>query len=184
VAPLGASAGTKKVEFAQIRVADNREEALIEMPLQVLQALQGRAPSDIEVARVKGAALRVTAASLLQAVMDKKAGRDEVLVTSAQEPDGVPLNCYVRRVEKKVPEPAAKPGSLIYTTRRKEGSVSTRIKVSLDSVEQFAGNFPAGAKDPDFGSLIHACLMVAKDMDQGPLLRIENSDEEVGFTLE
>ena len=184
VAPLAVRAGDKRVEFAQIRIADNQEEAVIELPVRVLEALQGRAPSDIVLAQVKGTALRVPTANLLQAVMDKKAGRDEVLFTSVQEPNNVPLNCYVRRVEKKVPEPTAKPGSLIYTTRRKQGSVSTRIKVALDAVEQFAGNFAAGAKDPDFSPLIHACLMAARDLDQGPLLHIVSSDEEMGFTLE
>lgn len=179
--PLAAVAGTRKVDCVQLLIQGGSEELVIEIPVVVLETLQARSPASLEVGTVSGTEIQAPCDALLEAVRDRKAkSGDGVTVMTVDTREG-PLSLAVRRVERKVADAEGASSELVYVKSDKGSKVT--LKVTFDSISQFAGNF-AGEADPDLGPFIRACLSVARDIGQGPLLRIVDGDVEQGFYLE
>jgi hypothetical protein len=178
---LAAVAGTRKVDCVQLLIQGGSEELVIEIPVLVLETLQARSPASLEVGTVSGTEIQAPCDALLEAVRDRKAkSGDGVTVMTVDTRQG-PLSLAVRRVERKVADAEGASSELVYVKSDKGSKVT--LKVTFDSISQFAGNF-AGEADPDLGPFIRACLSVAGDIGPGPLLRIVDGDVEQGFYLE
>lgn len=174
-----------ETQFVQLRIQGPDDQALIEMPAQLLQFVADHSKGDLDVGTIGGRKTAFPMGDLMKIVRENGARDHEVLFFSAPDERGRTQNLYVKTFTRKAARTTGKPTALVFTVK-KDGKETVSLRISADTLDSWAKDF-GGADDQspdDFGPFVRACLASAREMGPGPILRIQGRDGELVFALQ
>jgi hypothetical protein len=181
--PLPAQSGAGEV--VQLRIQSERDNAVIEMPLKVLEFLdQHNVGKGLQGCRVEGQQVTLDLGKVLDALKKENKGGESRLFTV--EEHGRTSSVTVGFAPSAQPRPGKAPTNFVLQARHKgEAGEGTRISVPLSTVQSLLPGLKAEGKGPvDAEALFAQLVPFARQLGTGLLARVVSNDGEVTLSLE
>lgn len=173
--------------LVQIRVQGDGEEALIQVPMKVLEFLdKNQVGREFHACRMHGQEVTLSLGDMMKALQQAGSGGETVLMTVEEE--GKKKSVTVGFSDVKAARPGKAPTQVVLSVRGdKAGSEPKDIKISvpLATVEAiFQGVKIEKQGDDQAGLLIRQLVPFARDLGTGLLARVVSDEGEVSIVLE
>ncbi len=184
-AALPLLAQSRSDEVVQFRIRGERDNAVIEMPLKVLEFLdQHKVGKGFQGCRVEGQQVTLDLGKVLDALKKENKGGESQLFTV--EEHGRKSSVTVGFAPPAQPRPGKAPTNFVLQARDKgESGEGTRISVPLSTVQSLLSGLKVEGKGPvDAEALFTQIVPFAKQLGTGLLARVVSNDGEVTLSLE
>ncbi len=173
--------------LVQIRVQGDGEQALIEVPMKVLEFLdKNQVGKEFHACRMHGQDVTLSLGDVMKALKQAGAGGETVLMTIEEE--GKKRSVTVGFADEKSLRPGKAPTQVVLSFRGEKGGrepKDVKISVPLATVEAiFQGVKIEKKGDDQAGLMIRQLVPFARDVGTGLLARVVSDDGEVSIVLE
>jgi hypothetical protein len=176
-------------ELVQLRIKSDHKNAVVEIPLPVLEFLQKHdVGKKIDAGEVHGRRIHVSLDQIMKALKDTRAKGGETLLMKVEEP-GETTTIFLAVATDASSRPGKTPTTVVLTAKDPHKDGPTRITVPLSTVDMLVGSLKIEGDDGeghghDPMPLFRDLLSFARDMGTGLLARVQSDDGEVVLELQ
>ena len=187
---LPALAQGKPEEMVRLRIQSDKETAVVEIPMLVLEFLnRHQMGRKVHAGELNGQKITLSLDKLIQSLKDSRGKSGETLLFTAEE-HGKSTSFHAG-FEQGVGRPGKTPASLTLVVRDLKGEKDkTRITVPLSTIDavlqaiQVEGTAEAAKDEVDISRVFKDSMPFAQEIGTGILVRVVGPNEEILLSLE